>query len=131
MSCRHLLKAAVVYFALSTSDLSFSDWKSQQYDSYRVVWGSMMFIFSTLILLYWKLGGGMWPEYLSVEAVIELASVVVFPGQDLEMESSHYLISHECKFLAGEKPKLPHRGSAGVRGGATGGTLHVSESRCV
>lgn len=58
MSCRHLLKAAVVYFALSTSDLSFSDWKSQQYDSYRVVWGSMMFIFSTLILLYWKLGGG-------------------------------------------------------------------------
>lgn len=72
-----------------------------------------------------------------VEDVIDIASVVIFAGRDGEMESSHYVITHERQILAGDEPNDSRRGNTGVRGGAAGGTpltmqgsLHVSESRC-
>lgn len=49
----------------------------------------------------------MWLEHLSVEAVIEIASVVIFSGQDGEMESSHYPISREQQLWQEKSQTLP------------------------
>lgn len=65
-----------------------------------------MFIFSTLLFLLLETWGKMELEHLSVGAVIEIASVGIFSGQDgeMEMESSHYPIAHEQQLLVGVEP---------------------------